>query len=708
MAFADSLRIGSVGFVSPDKFEVLLDSEAPESIALNTGSAQGFPRVNGYLLVPTEGGFAVGQVEWITVEGSQYGQRKDLRDPGLVDVPFPVRKMSLSPLGVLFAQGSSADGSTCFSFRRGIQTFPTVGDPVLLPTNVQLRSIVESGSNRRVRIGTSPLAADADVMIDPDRLFGRHLAVLGNTGSGKSCSVAGLIRWSVEASRSERKQDGVEQIEPNARFVILDPNGEYTRTFKDLGVKVLAVEADDHAVQLKVPLWSWNSEEWAAFTQAAPKTQRPTLIQALRSLRDGQLTEAASSSAAMRRYLRTIVNLMKLAISTGDPWASGGKSKGFKERVVDWNAGFTNSSDFTDVERDALQELSTAVEKFLASSTSDNPLWPRYQKPSVDELANAVSQAFHSFGGSETSIGPVDADLPLPFSADDLIRSVEANAELLGFSEYVETMLVRIRTLLGDSRLRAVFGETTDESLSDWLDTYLGGAAADSTPVTVVDLSLLPAEVVHIVTAVIARLMLEALQRYRKLNDGQTLPTVLVMEEAHNFIMRRSSDSDSKSAQEVCAQAFERIAREGRKYGLGLVLSSQRPSELSPTVLSQCNTFLLHRLSNHTDQDLVFRLVPDNLRGLLRDLPSLPSRSAILLGWATELPVAVEMLELPAARRPQSNDPAFWHVWSGTDDGGSPAARPVDWDAVAADWQHIPDQVDAPVKARGNGVALND
>ena len=87
-------------------------------------------------------------------------------------------------------------------------------DAVLLPTQSQLRAIVESGDNRRVRIGVSPLAANAEVKIDPDRLFGRHLAVLGNTGSGKSCSVAGLIRWSMDEARKARAG-----ADPNARFI---------------------------------------------------------------------------------------------------------------------------------------------------------------------------------------------------------------------------------------------------------------------------------------------------------------------------------------------------------------------------------------------------------------------------------------------------------------------------------------------------------
>lgn len=137
------------------------------------------------------------------------------------------------------------------------------------------------------------------------------------------------------------------------------------------------------------------------------------------------------------------------------------------------------------------------------------------------------------------------------------------------------------------------------------------------------------------------------------------------------------------------AEIGTEVPREGRKFGLGLVLSSQRPGELSPTVLSQCNTFLLHRLSNHTDQDLVHRLVPDNMRGLLRDLPSLPSRNAILLGWASELPVNVEMRKLPREQQPRSDDPDYWHVWAGHNDEGDSVTRAVDWATIARDWQQM-------------------
>jgi hypothetical protein len=159
------------------------------------------------------------------------------------------------------------------------------------------------------------------------------------------------------------------------------------------------------------------------------------------------------------------------------------------------------------------------------------------------------------------------------------------------------------------------------------------------------------------------------------------------MEEAHTFVKKYKDDVDNHDAASVCCQVFERIAREGRKFGLGLVLSSQRPSELSPTVLSQCNTFLLHRISNDRDQELVNRWVPDNLKGLLRELPSLPSQNALLLGWATELPVLVKMKELPKKHQPRSDDPDFWGVWTGRDMDNREVVRKAIWKPVADDWQ---------------------
>lgn len=676
LAHTDSLRVGTVDYVSPDEIKVLLDIEAPDTVALNTGTPRPFPRINSYVLIPCDGAHLVAQVEWITIERSQYPKRKGMQDFGLLDMPYPLRKMSLNPLGSLIYDGKDENKNEQYVFQRGVEAYPTVGDPVTLPTNEQLRSIVESGKNRRIKIGTSPLAANAEVKIDPDRLFGRHLAVLGNTGSGKSCTVAGLIRWSMNEAK---KAGGIE--DPNARFVVLDPNGEYANTFKDLSkVRVFSVEPSDDAKQLHVPLWLWNSAEWSAFTQASARTQRPTLVHALRSVRDGNLDSAISPSHEMRRYLRTLVSTIQLEKHAGSPWGKFPQAKNFFEKLRKWREGLGHNDSFHSTESDALTEVQDKLDALIAARSGQYPTW-EFTRPEVEDLLTKMRAAHSAFGGGESETLPIDADVPREFTGDQLLRSLEANAELMNVSEYVETMLMRIRTILSDARMKTVSGDGAETTLDEWLRNHIGDNKASNGSITVIDLSLVPAEVVHIVTAVIARMTLEALQRYRKLNQGRTLPTVLVMEEAHTFIKRYQDDAENQNSAAICCKVFEKIAREGRKFGLGLVLSSQRPSELSPTVLSQCNSYLLHRISNDRDQELVHRLVPDNLRGLLRDLPSLPSRNAILLGWASELPVLVQMNDLPEPHRPKSNDPDFWNVWSGTE------KREVDWNEIALDWQ---------------------
>lgn len=691
LAFADSLRIGTIDYVSPDGIKVLLDIEAPDGIALNTGVPRAFPRVNGYVLAPSDLGYLVAQVEWITIERSQYPKRKGMQDFGLVDLPYPLRKMSLNPLGCLFYSGEK------YEFRRGVEAYPSVGDPVILPTQDQLRAIVESGERRRVKIGISPLAASAEVKVDPDRIFGRHLAILGNTGSGKSCSVAGLIRWSLDAARKARGGG-----DPNARFIVLDPNGEYANTFNDMSkVRTFAVEASDDTERLQVPLWFWNSAEWSAFTQASAKTQRPTLIQALRSVRDGTMSTATTPSHEMRRFLRTLVSVIQIERNAGRPWANFPHPKNFLEKINKWQESLGADGTFSKPETDALNAFAGKIADLVSARapTAANK-YPSadFTRAEIDELLELAQTAHGAFGGTDTDTLPIDADVPRPFTGDQLLRSVEANAELLNVSEYVETMLMRIRTILSDSRMKNITGDDEDATLHDWLSKYIGDNQASNGSITVIDLSLVPAEVVHTITAVIARMTLEALQRYRKLNNGRALPTVLVMEEAHTFIRRYADDGENQSSAAICCQVFEKIAREGRKFGLGLVLSSQRPSELSPTVLSQCNSYLLHRISNDRDQELVSKLVPDNLRGLLRDLPSLPSRHAILLGWASELPVLVQMNSLPEAHRPQSNDPDFWEVWSGTNEKGQTVERTVNWQTIAADWQQTASAVSSAAR----------
>ncbi len=683
--YAESLCIGTVEFVSPDEIKVSLDIEAPESVALNAGLPRPFPRVNSYVLIPSDAGYLVGQVEWLTIERSAYPKRRGMKDFGLVDLPYPLRKMSLNPLGTLHK--TIDNGEDTFHFRRGADAFPSVGDSVLLPTQQQLHSIVESGENRRVKIGTSPLAGNADIMVDPDRLFGRHLAVLGNTGSGKSCSVAGLIRWSLEAARQDNKT-------PNARFIVLDPNGEYSRAFahdKDfLKPRLFKVNPEKSESKLQVPLWFWNSSEWISFTQASGKTQRPLLRRALREVKVGRTNleeREDEKKLSFRRYLSSNLISIKRDVKSGAIRTEETKF-GFRLKAIGADLE-TKSADFSGHDKkikdikDKIQKTLDATYNVFEKNGETIEYYRAFTEQQVNEIIDSISDLLKELGGIIYQEGPSE-DVPICFSGTDFADHLQVLSEEEGVTQYLDFLIMRIRTMLADTRMKSIISGAGDVTLEQWLSDYIGGKHADNRNLTIIDLSLVPSEIIHIVTAVIARMIFETLQRYRRLHEKhKTLPTVLVMEEAHTFVKRYKVDAENQDAASVCCQVFERIAREGRKFGLGLVLSSQRPSELSPTVLSQCNTFLLHRISNDRDQDLVHRFVPDNLKGLLRELPSLPSQNAILLGWASELPVLVRMNDLPKNQQPQSDDPDFWDVWTGKE------TRDVNWEEVAKDWQQI-------------------
>jgi DNA helicase HerA-like ATPase len=253
-------------------------------------------------------------------------------------------------------------------------------------------------------------------------------------------------------------------------------------------------------------------------------------------------------------------------------------------------------------------------------------------------------------------------------------------------------MLMRIYRLLEDPRFEFLFGPTIAEwpnvkhSLATFLRDVLGlesnsgsslsnetelakntfpfydrqRTSADHSNVVIVDLSLLSAEVLENVTALLGRLIHEFLQRLSDTDSGISrgeFPVVLVLEEAQNYIHEsKKSEEDS-----ISKQIFERIAREGRKYGLGLVVASQRPSEMSKTVLSQCNSFIVHRLQNPEDLRYFKEIVPGIYGQLLEQLPALAPRNALVIGECVQAPVLVEMRETKPV--PKSKNPKFYKSW---------------------------------------------
>ncbi len=676
------LTIGTIEFVSPKEIRVILNDNTPKNTALNTGIPILFPKINGFVLIPNETGAVVGIISWIGVDQAKSIFTKGHND--LVDLPYPSRKMSVNPLGIL---RYNEEG---YSIERGVYNYPSVGDVVILPTQEQLKAIVENKDEQAViKIGTSPLAGNAPVYVNPNKLFGRHIAVLGNTGSGKSCSVAGLIRWSISAaSKYNIKKDK----NPNIRFIVLDPNGEYTNTFDDIAsqVRKFKVMPEDKSEfeQLRVPIWLWNSYEWSAVSQATGKTQRPLLRRALRELRSGYFQDESDEQLRIRRYYSSCLIEIKNDLAKGISAFKGkaGKNEfGKKLQSIIQDA----KNDAEKVNDDQLKELLLKTAKKIENIANSKhksfeqdgkiiEYYENFEKEQLEKVVETLKEFLSNIGGMTLLEGP-NEDSPVPFLGEELPNHLEKLSQEQNIQQYLDFMIMRIRTILADSRMSSIISTDEDINLVTWLETYIGKNNAENGEIAVIDLSIVPQEILHIVVAVISRIIFEALQRYRRLN-GEILPTVIVMEEAHNFIGRYYDDGSFSPAR-LCTESFEKIAKEGRKFGLGLMLSSQRPSELSSTILSQCNTFLLHRIVNDKDQELIKKLVPDSLGGLLNELPILPTKKAILLGWASPIPILVEMNELKKEHQPHSHDSNFWDIWINKEE------RKVNWQKISDEWQ---------------------
>ena len=415
--------------------------------------------------------------------------------------------------------------------------------------------------------------------VDPDKLFGRHLAILGNTGSGKSCSVSGLINWSLAAAKKAR--DGKNA---NARFIVLDPNGEYSQAFDASCTRVFHVEPDAESNKsgkpLRVPAWLWNGEEWAAFSGAAPGTQRPVLFDALIRLRSGLGPPDQFETRVKSRTARYVYTL-EAAIGSNDHQKPG-RREGVAETLRTIDRDFQDLAEAANKEGDKLipainkiAQLASQIENAARGRPNPPGYWHQiFPEADLDRLIQTMRGVLDELG-VEGLGEDGDVDAPIEFRIEDLPGYVSALASdryARDLAQFVDTLNLRIRSLFNRKRLSSIIDPTSGDpiSLEEWLGDHIGNDEAQNGQITIVDLSLVPPEVIHVVVSVIARMVFEGVQRYRRHNRN-SLPTVLVLDEAHTFIHGAMSTREARPAARACAQVFERIAREGRKFGLGLV-----------------------------------------------------------------------------------------------------------------------------------------
>ena len=278
-----------------------------------------------------------------------------------------------------------------------------------------------------------------------------------------------------------------------------------------------------------------------------------------------------------------------------------------------------------------------------------------------------------ALGQKPAALAAFDRDWPLPFDLEEFRKHIEVCQnnrlskgawEPVTDSEYQQkfaSILDKLSVLRLDARIDFLMRNYVagDPSLADILAQFVGAdAERPDAPIRIVDISGLPTEVAGPLTAAIARLLFSyKLAQTRE--EREKDPILVVCEEAHRYV------PDRGEAQYAAAQdAIRRIAREGRKYGIGLMLVSQRPSDVESTVLSQCNSWVVLRLTNGRDQEHVSRFLPDTMAGLIKLLPSLPRREALFVGEAAALPARIKLTHLPPEKRPNSNDISFAAGWA--------------------------------------------
>ncbi|MBA7470350.1 hypothetical protein ES707_05634 [subsurface metagenome] len=699
--------IGRIIFVDSFRAIVELSSELKSLTKSDYNDIYEIAKINSYVVIPVGQHKIIGLITKVQLSE----EATTLPQKTFITLPETKRKITVTMIGTIIPKPEGKD-----EFKQGVSAFPTLDNPVWFITDDELDLIFDRILESKTKcinykkdyfipIGESPTFRNYTVKINPDKFFGKHAAILGNTGSGKSCTITALLQ---SIFGYKEKNGDEETFVKNAHFVILDSNGEYRNAFvkneegeeykyKDL-VNALYVSSDLERGGLKIPYWFMNFEDFSTLFKASERTQQPVLNMAI------NLAKMASSLQKEEHLLVYLMLDLQSIYSFLRSQEKPGTIKKSVYNLCDNILGYILKHESELAERIGrvfisglkieLNKLKDACPEPLNSYNTDGiptdnkKNFGMWYDQNIHILSKAVTIKISEF---------LDVDKPVHFEIEKLIAdyidqairiSTEEGIGRMRLKENVSTLKLRIQKYIRDGRFDFIFkNRRHSSSLSLFLRYVLGQLNIYKTKddirnapfgkyyeglniykekpnqVTIIDLSLLSSEVLENVAALIARLMLEFLQRIEKIHDRKKrgkFPVVLILEEAHNYIPeKRRKETDEEIS--VSKKVFERIAREGRKYGLGLVISSQRPSEVSKTVLAQCNSFIVHRLQNPEDQKYISQLVPSINQDLLDQLPVLPQQHAIIMGDCVRAPVQVKINE--ANPTPTSYDPEFFSHW---------------------------------------------
>jgi DNA helicase HerA-like ATPase len=430
------------------------------------------------------------------------------------------------------------------AFRRGISSYPSLGDTVYRASRSELSKAYACDSDTSIRVGHIQQDPSIPAMIKIDEMLGKHFAVLGTTGTGKSCTVALILRRILEKN-------------PQAHILLLDVHREYAQSFKGMS----EVITPDNMV---LPFWLLNFEESVEIL-IGQQPGRETDVEILREL------------------------------------------------------------------------IPQAKARYMNNQRRDK---------------NGATPRGSTFDGSNIGV-----DTPLPYRTSDLTGILEeyiGKLELRGELAPYKRLKARIETISRDPRYAFMFGSLTVQDNMAAVLARLFRIPVNGKPIAIVELGGLPSEIINVVVSVLARLAFD----FGVWSAGR-IPITFVCEEAHRYV-----PIDRSLGFEPTKKAISRIAKEGRKYGVSLCMITQRPAELDPTILSQCNTIFSMRLTNERDQDILRAGISDAAASLLEFMSTMGTGEAITFGEGVALPTRIKFDMLPADEMPKSNTASFTTNWA--------------------------------------------
>lgn len=494
----------------------------------------------------------------------------------------------------LIGEGSKGGG-----FQRGISQYPTIDDEVHLVSENDLASIYgrKGRQNHLVRIGNIAGAESIDALVDVNKLVTRHSAVVGTTGSGKSTTVAGLLN----ALSNNVKY-------PAARIVVLDIHGEYGKALGDRSnvYKVSPDPRNQNEKKLLLPFWAMSFDE--LFSVTFGNVQEDSKA---RNIILEKIIEYKTES--IKKHPKPGITVENVSVDSPVPFSLNAL----------WYELYCNEfgTYYSDNGKEAIEEN-----------------WAYQIGPDDAPI----------IGDAKTGIPP---KFKLPKNNKGDPEKINYLKNPLNIRAQLENLGAKLRIPRYDFLLKpgTWLPDVDGKVVNDLPDLMQGWIGSDK-PISIMDLSGVPPSILNDVVGILLRILYDALFWARNLSQGgRERPLLIVMEEAHVYL--------NDNAESLASSIVKRIVKEGRKYGIGAMIVSQRPSEINSTILSQCGTFFSMRLSNNTDRSHIKGALSDNLDGLTNMLPILRTGEAIVLGEAVNLPMRT-LIQAPAKeRRPDSHDP---------------------------------------------------